>query len=223
MKLKVLLTGALLTALSLTAEAQQVKLIHAINGGDLGLDPALPVDIRIGRHCVASNVTFRTISPYFHQRAGAFIVRVSLANPHRPCRGQRVISELVEVNFGDSLSLVAHQTDDGGIRLTRFSDEQRSQGQSNGLATVRHTADAPTVDIQVNGGVAIPGISNGDSAKAVLPAATYSVGIAPAGAPQPVFGPVDLPIPAQTNTVVYAVGSLTTGSFEVLVDSIALH
>ncbi|MEM8984410.1 MAG: DUF4397 domain-containing protein, partial [Pseudomonadota bacterium] len=103
------------------------------------------------------------------------------------------------------------------------SDDLRPTAPQTGRVTVRHTADAPTVDIQVNGGVAIAGISNGDSAKADLPSDTYQVGIAPAGIDQPVFGPIALPLPASTNTIVYAIGSLPTGSFEVLPDSIPLH
>ncbi len=220
MSLKSLLATAALLLTSAAASAESVRLIHAINGANLGLPKELPVDVRIGYRCVAKGVPFKTIAPGFELKPGIHVVRISLANRHRPCRGARVLTEFVPVNFGDNLSLVAHQNDDGGIALSRFVDDVRAPAEFNGRVTVRHTADAPAVDIIANGGVLIAGLANGESAKADVPADTYTVSINPAGSDMPVFGPTPLPVLEKNNRVVYAVGSLS-GEFELIVDDIA--
>jgi hypothetical protein len=199
-----------------------VRLIHAIDGRDLSLDQALPVDIRIGRKCVARGVTFRTVADGFSLNPGLYTVRISLAKPNRPCRGTLVITDKVNVNFGDNLSLVAHETDDGGIRLTKFIDDIRAAEDGDGRATVRHAADAPAVDILVEGTVAIEGLKNAESEKRDLLAGTYLVQIAPTGG-EPLNDGVNLPVPAGKNTIVYAIGSLATGSFDLLTDEIPLQ
>ena len=222
MNLKLLVSGLALMFASAAAFAEPVRLIHAINGANLGLTKYLPVDVRIGYRCVAKAVPFTTIAPSFNLKPGIHVVRISLANAKRPCRGQRVLTEFVPVNFGDNLSLVAHQNDDGGIALTRFVDDVRSPGEMNGRVTVRHTADAPVVDIVANGGVLIGGLANGESAKADVRADTYMVSINPAGSGTPVFRPAPLPVLEDNNRVVYAVGSLS-GEFELIIDDIATN
>ena len=198
------------------------RLVHGIDGTDLGLNQALPVDIRIGHRCIARKVPFGTIAEGPKLKPGTHRVRVSLASNRKGCRGTLVLSQTIDVNFGDNLSLVAHQTDDGGIRLSKFTNDVRDAGVGNARVTVRHTADAPAVDILVEGGVAIPGLANPQSSKLDVPANTYNVQIAPAGG-APLDAGVDLPLPEGANTIVYAVGSLNSGSFDLLVDQLPLN
>ncbi len=203
------------------------RLVHAVNGEDLGLSQDLPVDIRIGYKCVAKNVPFRTVAEGPLLRPGVHQVRITLANSRRGCRGTLVMADTIDVNFGDSLSLVAHQTDDGGIRITKFNDDLRDAGPSNGRATVRHTADAPAVDIIINKDATEPAITdltNGNGSKLDAPADTYTVEIAPAGGdPLNPPGEIPLPVTAGENIIVYAIGSLGTGSFDLLVDVLPLQ
>jgi len=203
------------------------RLVHAVNGEDLGLSQELPVDIRIGFKCVAQDVPFSTIAEGPLLSPGVHQVRITLANSRRGCRGTLVMADTINVNFGDNLSLVAHQTDDGGIRITKFNDDLRDAGPGNGRATVRHTADAPAVDIIINKNTTEPAITdltNGNGAKLDAPADTYTVEIAPAGGdPLNPPGEIPLPVTAGENIVVYAIGSLGTGSFDLLVDVLPLQ
>ncbi len=223
MKRLLVLFGAL-SVFSAGAAAEKLTLIHGINGEDLGFDKALPVDIRLGYRCIAKNVTFGTVAQGIHVRPGLYTLRVTLANPHRPCRGTRVISERLTVNFGDSLSVIAHETDDGTIRATSFVNDLQGVGDNaDSRVTVRHTANAPAVAILVNGGVAFDDLSNGDQGKTEVPAGLYGVDVAPAGTTDPVNeDPIPLPVNPDTNTIVYAVGSLANGTFQVLVEELDL-
>ena len=203
------------------------RLVHAVNGEDLGLPQELPVDIRIGSRCVAKSVPFGTIAEGPLLRPGVHKIRITLDDSRRKrraCRGTLVMADTINVNLGDDLSLVAHQTDDGGIRITKFNNDPRDAGPGIGRATVRHTADAPAVDILVEGDRLITALSNANGAKLDVPSDTYTVEIAPAGGdPLNPPGEIPLTVTAGENIIVYAVGSLRTGSFDLLVDVLPLQ
>ncbi len=209
-------TGALgITA----ADAAELTLVHGIDGSDLGLDPSLPVDIFVERTCFAG-VTFGTIADGISVEPGRSALRISLADANAPCRGTLVASGIVFVSFGGNTAVVAHLDDSQQITTSQFSTDVVATGSDTGRVVVRHTADAPAVDVLANGGVLFADLVNGNQAKGEVPAATYDVAVAPAGSDEPVFGPVPLAVNGDTTTVVYAVGSVRTGSFTVLVQEV---
>lgn len=199
--------------------AADLTLVHGIDGTDLGLDQALPVDIFIDGTCLPG-ITFGTIAT-LDVEARRYPVTVRLADAQRPCRGPLAASTLEFVNFGTSTALVAHLDDNQQITLSSFGTDVVATGMDTGRVVVRHTADAPTVDVLANGAPLLTELSNGEQAKGEVPAATYLVAVAPTGETDPVFGPVPLPVNGDTTTVVYAVGSLRNGSFTVLVQEVA--
>jgi hypothetical protein len=67
-------------------------------------------------------------------------------------------------------------------------------------------------------------VTNGNGAKLDAPADTYTVEIAPAGGdPLNLPGEIPLPVTAGENIIVYAIGSLQTGPFDLLVDVLPLQ
>ena len=101
---------------------------------------------------------------------------------------------------GDSTTVVANLTDSGTFAATQFPNDLRDTGADSRLA-VRHTADAPAVDIYVgaDGGATsllFSDIANGEQEQGVVAAATYQVGVVAAGTQDLVFGPVELTLEA---------------------------
>jgi hypothetical protein len=121
---------------------------------------------------------------------------------------------------GDNLSAVAHLDAGGKPTFSLFDNDTSDPGSGNARVVVRHLAAAPAVDIQAGGSPVIQSLANPNEATLVVPAGTYPIGVAPAGSPSPVFGPVPLTFGAGTTTVVYAVGSLAGGSFTPLVQTL---
>jgi len=191
-----------------------LTLVHGIPG-----DNDFPVDISVYR-LVGDNkrfegVTFGTVAPLEDLKPGIYWVGIRPAGA--PRFSKPVLSHWFGLFAGQSKSVVAHLTEDGQPKLSILKNDLSDPGDGNARVTVRHLAEAPAVDIQVNGDVFVPGLTNPNEAKAEVPAGTYAVGVAPAGDPTPVFGPVDLDFAESTNTIVYAVGSLGGGSFTPLV------
>ena len=138
-------------------------------------------------------------------------IKVFVANDD-PNVATPVIDQDVDVPADQNVSVVAN-IGSGTPALSAFVNDTSPTAAGEGRATVRHTADAPTVDIQVDGNDALPGLAPGAELSAELPAGTYSAGVQVAPDGPVVLGPTPLPVTAGTNTIVYAVGSATDQDF----------
>ena len=129
--------------------------------------------------------------------------------------------ESLAVPDAGNWTVVAHLGADGTPTLTPFENDVSPLAAGQGRLTVRHTAAAPAVDIILaDGSRPFTNLSNPNEAAADLPAGPITgAQIAPTGgealAPVP-----DVELPAGTNLIVYAVGSLEDGSFTFQTQSI---
>ena len=181
--------------------------------------PNLPVDIYVVKNLFSvrklSNVNFGTAAdlnsalPGFVTPGFYFIDIVPAGtSPFRP-----LLKTGLFLAPGQSKSVVAYVTADaagnpGSPTLGVFTNDVTS---TNGAArvTTRHTAVAPTVGVYANGSVGVPpSFSNGQSASAVVPAATYGVTITAPNAPGTVLANLgNVTLPADTNTLAFAIGT----------------
>jgi hypothetical protein len=129
----------------------------------------------------------------------------------------------VAVEAGGSYTIVAHLDAKGDPTVTPFENDISSVAAGEARVTVRHTAAAPTVDVEADGSALATGLSNGDEAVADVPAGGYEVAIVPAGGGKAVWSEsVDLA--EGVNTIAYAWGSLDDDTFAVAVQTIdGLH
>ncbi len=131
-----------------------------------------------------------------------------------------VIDVAPAVPGGANLSVIAHLDADGMPTLSAFANDLTATGAGEGRVTIRHTAAAPAVDIVAAGAAVAPftNLANGDEAKADLPADDYPTGIAAAGTTE-VLVEAPVTVTEGTNLVVYAIGDLAGGTFELLTQS----
>lgn len=213
-KLIAVVAALVLTAVALatpaSAQSARIHLIHGI--------PGVEVDVEAGGDNVFEGFAFgdtQDLSAF----AGATLegLKVKVAG-----------SDAVAIDAGDvalpgsgNYTIIAHLDADGTPTLGVFENNVSSIAAGEGRITVRHTAQAPAVDILANGAVAFGDVPNGAGADTDLGAGTISVEVVPAGESAPVvIGPADLPITAGSNLIVYAVGSLSDDSLTVLTESI---
>lgn len=106
---------------------------------------------------------------------------------------------------GPAVALVA--TSAGGtLALTPYELDAQCTDAGEGRLTALHASgDTPAVDVLVNGDT-VDSLSFGESLLANLPADTYSVEVQLGGTP--VVGPADIPVAAQSNTLVFVVGNI---------------
>lgn len=189
----------------------ELNLVHGI--------PDVPVDIYVVKNFrevkKLTNVKFGTaaslnaVFPGF-VTPGFYIVDIV------PTGGHPMQPLLIKATFllpGQSKSIVAYLRANaagqaGAPKLGVFRNNAFSTGGQSRV-TVRHLAVAPTVGVYANGAVAVtPAFSNGQTAAAVVPAGTYGVTVTAPHDPSTVLADLgDVKLPANTNTLAFAIGS----------------
>jgi len=140
--------------------------------------------------------------------AGTYELTVKAADAN-PCTGATAITlDGAVVPAGADVSIVANLTG-GTPNLAVYANDVSDVAAGSGRVAVYHAADAPTVDVLVNGGAGISGLAQGQVATADLPTAAYDFTVTPAGDPSTTV--LDLPgvtVPAGKLLQVFAVGAV---------------
>ncbi len=199
---------------SVLASSHQQALVTVVHGV-----PDLTVDVYVNDQRALAGFTFGTVTDPIPLAPGTYrlAVRPAGADPS----SQPVLSAEATLNAGDNVSIVAHLGADGQPRLSIFANDVSTLAAGKGRVVVRHTAQAPAVDVRADGSVLFATLANPNEAKGDVDAGTYSVDLTPAGQGTAVFGPVDLTVNPGVSTIVYAIGSLEGGSFRLATQSIS--
>jgi hypothetical protein len=133
--------------------------------------------------------------------------------------GGRPMTAVVRVSAGSSTDLVLHLPADvsGAPVADTYRVSAKPVGPDMARVLVAHTATVPPADVRVDGKVVFEDIANGEYAEADVPSGPHSAALVPAGSSgEPILGPLDVDLPVGTVTMVYAVGSPTNGSMNVI-------
>ena len=222
-----LLMIAVVAAPQLAAADATVRVVHAISGAALSLDPALPVDIWVNGDPFLTDFRFLEFTEAVMLPAGTYDIEIFLAGSD-PMSTDPVLTMSANLNDGDNVHLVAHFTPGPGIALSAFSNNDIplvKEPFSTRIAerdlrvTVRHAADFGPAKINKLVDAIDPTLANGEGFSFDADAARYRFWLSRAGGLRPLsFEPtavVDLE--AGLHYYVYAVGSPADGSFQLLV------
>jgi hypothetical protein len=190
------------------AADSSVYVVHGI--------PGVPVDVYVGStdgDPALPGFEFGDVAGPLSIPAGSLPVFVVAAGQDPSVPANVIITQTLEVPSGANVSVVADLVG-GAPVLTPFVNDVSTVPEGSSRVTVRHAADAPPVNVLVNGEVAIPGLASGAQASAVLPAGTYDVQVQLTdGTPLPALSPGSVTIPSGVNVIVYATGSATNETF----------
>lgn len=222
--LVVLVAGltALLSPVALASDDMaKVYVVHGIPGSDLGLDPALPVDVLVDDAlCLLDGFSFGDVAGAVELPEGTYNIKIGLADEDQPCSQGPVIEADVPFVSGETASVVAHLTADGAPTASKFSHDLSFARAGRARVSVQHTAAAPAVDLLLarnnspfSPRVVVGDFVNGDQAEAVVRPGRWNVSIGPAGTPVVVFGPAAVRFKPFRGYLVWAVGSVESGSF----------
>lgn len=147
--------------------------------------------------------------------AGTHRVRVVPAG--KACSTAAVLRKRYELAAGTSYTIVAARGPKGAPRLPAFVNRVRPTKPGMARLTVRHTAQAPAVNVwagptRLVGGT---GFTWGESRTVAVPRGTYRVKVTLPGARRPVIGPDHLRLRAGKAYQVHAVG--TSGRYRLVV------
>jgi hypothetical protein len=213
-------------------EDAMLTAIHAIPGL-----PA-PVDVYVNGSYLLSFDFNESAGPLPLPR-GDYDIEIKL-------QGTTVLSRTVSPMPGKNYTIMAHLTfvdgESNGIALSLFQNNVEPLRNGRTRITVRHTADAPAVDLDLQriytseSGIAArqlfvgtQGLANDDGKKPLsfgsidLWGGQLIAVLYPAGSGQPAFDSGAVTFEPNMNYIVYAIGSLFDGSFTLFVQAIDMQ
>jgi hypothetical protein len=225
MKRIALIAAALFALLPASALAGDTYVIHGINGSDLGLDTALPVDISVNGACALTGVTYKGVAGPIALDAGRYDIEVRVNTGADDCMGPLAITDSVTLSIGENATIIASLNEEGSPQLLKFSNDVSAT--SDARVTVRHTAAAPPVQVRLQDrGRLFTNwkIDNGGGNAAELRDGSYRVRIDDystglGSRSRRAVPSIPLDVMGGTAYTVYAVGSLSNGTFDIIVQT----
>lgn len=204
---------------SALASNASVYVVHGINGGDLGLEQALPVDVYVNGGLAIEDFTFKSVVGPLALPAGTYDVEIRLANTDTT-----VIQAAVPFGSGENATVIAHLTEGGAPTASKFTNDVSLPGFLRSRVIAHHTAAAPAVDVYLKrlpffSPLVVQDFANGEQATALVNWGIYRLWLTPRGVDTPVLGPATAFFIPRTTYLVYAVGSIseTRNSLDLIV------
>ena len=200
-----------------------VYVIHGIQGTDLDLDAALPVDVAVDGGCLLQGFIYGQLAGPLSLAPGTYNIQIGLADAENPCSTPPVIEADVPFAEGEVAVVIAHLAADGTPTASKFLIDMSATDEGRSRITLHHTAAAPAVDIDLTGTVcdwqgsrAFEGVPNGGQGALTVPSGKWEASLLPAGGQAAVFGPQPLKIDSSRTYLIFAVGSLELDSLTLL-------
>lgn len=188
------------TAATAAPGEASVTVIHGI--------PNTPVDVYLDDPTAAGAPTIANFQPAnvkgpLEIPAGVHQVTIFAAGT----KVNPVINDPETLTAGENVSLIANLNQENSPVLTAFVNDVSLIPAGKARLVVRHTANAPAVDVRANGVVAFPNLTYGNEMAAALAPGTVQADVVLTGTSTVVIGPAPLALVAGTETIVYAIGS----------------
>jgi hypothetical protein len=175
------------------------------------------VDVYAGDDAILTDVPFGVLSEYLEVPGGTYSIAVVAAGAD-PADG--AVIGPVDLDFAaGTMTTVAATNVLESIEAQVLTDAPMPQDGIAQVRVVHFSADAPAVDIALDGGdVVVENLEypNATEAYLDLPEGEYDLEIRAAGTEDVAFDIDPLPLAGGNSFTVFAIGSLTDGSFTVL-------
>jgi hypothetical protein len=193
------------------AGAQAGGTIYVVHGV-----PDLEADVYLDGALTLRGFGFGSVTDGLELPTGDYTLEVYPTGAD-PDADDPVLSAALTVGAGDDLSIVAHLGDGGDPMLTVYPNDLSTVEAGTARLIVRHTADAPAIDVRAAARPIVTDLSNPDQAIVEsLQATTLPIDLVPTGTTDVVYGPADLELEAGMVYIAYAVGSLDDANLQVI-------
>jgi hypothetical protein len=128
----------------------------------------------------------------------------------------------LDIPAAGNWSIIAHFDAGGEATLSSFENNLADTADGQARLTVRHTAEAPPVDLVVGDQRPVTNAANGASAELELPPGPLDDASVALAAGSPVLEITGVTLAANTNTVVFVVGSAADETLDIVVQIIEL-
>ncbi|MGD2061398.1 MAG: DUF4397 domain-containing protein [Acidimicrobiia bacterium] len=215
-----LATMTALATMGLSAGAAEVSssLVSVVHG-----IPGATVDVYVNDNLFLEDFEPEDVAGPVALPAGTYDIAIFAANADPNTDAPVIDAPGVAVPAGINAAVVAHLDASGTPTASVFVNDVSEAAAGDARLTIRHTAEAPEVDVYANGAVDLtPGtFVNGEESVIDVAAGTYDVTVTAPGDASTVLAPLgDVTLAAGVNTIVYAIGTYPA-TFTVVVDSVA--
>lgn len=190
--------GVAAPATALSPTQADLWLVHAF--------PGLTVDIMIDGPGSADQmipgVAPKAVAPLVNLPAGDYTVTVFEAGTSTVAIGPATINLAANTSY----SAVAHPNASGTPTLTRFTNDISPIAAGETRVVVRHTAEAPAVDVLAGTSELFTGVTSGQQGGVDVPAGTYPITVEVSPSGPAAIGPANLTFAAGTAYFVHAFG-----------------
>jgi len=195
-----LAAGAILALPAAAADTASVSVLHGV--------PGATVDVCADGKELIADFKPGTLAGPLDLPAATYSIKVVADEPTTNCDADALIGPAdVSVEAGKSYTVVAHLDANGGLTATPFENDTSAAAAGSGKLTARHVAEAPEVEVLVNGD-SVGSFTNPEQiGPAELPAGEYDVVLQAGGntvSTTPATNAV--PVAAGQNTIAYAWG-----------------
>lgn len=191
----------------------QISVVHGV--------PGLTVDVYINGLLFLEDFEPAAVAGPVLLPAGTYDIEVFAADSAYVAGTGAIFVDDAVVPAGANISVVAHLDAGGAPTASIFVNDTSAIADGEARLIVRHTAQAPTVDVVTGTTKLADSISNPTSPEGQIdvPAGTYPVTVNAEDDPDPAVDLGDVTLPEGQATIVYAIGELGV-SFAVTVQSI---
>ena len=192
-------TAGLVAAPATAAGNARVNVVHGI--------PGVAVKICVDGRAMANDVHYG--DTMVGTRLSSTTHRVRLVAAGKPCNAMAILTSTYTLKSGHNYTIVASLNSGGRPKLTAFVNAVNPTAAAKARLVVRHTAQAPAVNVWANSTKLVGGKSFtwGSSATLAAPAGTYAVKVTLPGSSKAVIGPVSRTLRQGQAYQYYAVGS----------------
>lgn len=192
-------------AMAQSAEGE-VIVVHGV--------PDLDVDVYVNGELTLEAFEYGEVAGPLTLPEGTYDIEVYAAGAD-PDAEDPALSGSAELPDGAVATIAAYLQEGGSPTLGVFVEDNATVEAGEARVTARHLADFGGVDVLADDSALFEGVANGAGGSADVPAGTYNVKITAAGDPDTVAFDADLELAEGTNTIAYAIGSVSGGNFEV--------
>jgi hypothetical protein len=172
--------------------------------------PGATVDVRIDDRSVATGAAVGDVLGPFELGPGDHDISFG---------GDVAVDSSLSVDPGAASDVVVHlPADVGGDPVVHsYVAPTGAIGPGKARVLLAHTATVAPADVEVNGETVFTNIANGEFADADVPEGTIKVALLPSGTTEdPILGPLDVTLEAETLSMIYAYGNPRDGSMNVI-------
>jgi len=210
--------AAALVALALgagatAAQAAELTIVHSV--------PGFTADVYVNGKKELAGFGAGTMAPRVPLKAGTYHVAIRKAGS--AATSKAVLAATLRLKATDDLAVVAHIGTNGMPMLTVYKNRFRPEAPGQTALVVRHVADAPPVDVYVDGRRVMRKLTHMAAGTASLAAGQHQVRVVVAGTQRALYEPVDISLQPGKVYVVYTVGVAKKHTLDELVDTVPVR